>query len=86
MPARSGCRPDSSTTRHLLRARRSAGAGEGRRRRAAARYISHMRSEDRWFWEALDELIAIGRVEQDAGAGVAHQARACTICGDRLKS
>jgi N-acyl-D-amino-acid deacylase len=28
---------------------------------AGGRYISHMRSEDRWFWEALDELIAIGR-------------------------
>lgn len=26
------------------------------------RYISHMRSEDRWFWSALDELINIGRV------------------------
>jgi N-acyl-D-amino-acid deacylase len=33
-------------------------------REAAAvggRYISHMRSEDRHFWAALDELIAIGR-------------------------
>lgn len=33
--------------------------------RAAAdsggRYISHIRSEDRWFWEALDELLTIGR-------------------------
>ena len=26
------------------------------------RYISHMRSEDRWFMEALDEIIEIGRV------------------------
>src|SRR6185503_14981186 len=26
------------------------------------RYISHMRSEDRNFWQALDELITIGRV------------------------
>src|SRR5207248_4446769 len=26
------------------------------------RYISHMRSEDRDFWQALDELITIGRV------------------------
>lgn len=25
------------------------------------RYISHVRSEDRYFWEAIDELIAIGR-------------------------
>jgi N-acyl-D-amino-acid deacylase len=33
-------------------------------REAAAvggRYISHMRSEDRYFWQALDELLAIGR-------------------------
>ena len=29
---------------------------------AGGRYISHMRSEDRDFWEALDELIAIGRI------------------------
>jgi N-acyl-D-amino-acid deacylase len=26
------------------------------------RYISHIRSEDRWFWSALDEIINIGRV------------------------
>ena len=26
------------------------------------RYISHIRSEDRWFWAALDEVITIGRV------------------------
>ncbi len=25
------------------------------------RYISHIRSEDRWFWDAIDEIIAIGR-------------------------
>ena len=29
---------------------------------AGGRYASHLRSEDRRFWEALDELIAIGRV------------------------
>src|SRR2546428_12015164 len=29
---------------------------------AGGRYISHMRSEARWFWEALDELIAIHTV------------------------
>ena len=29
---------------------------------AGGRYISHMRSEDRNFWQALDELINIGRV------------------------
>lgn len=28
---------------------------------AGGRYISHMRSEDRDFWEALDEVVAIGR-------------------------
>ena len=31
---------------------------------AGGRYISHIRSEDRWFWDALDELIAIGRVHK----------------------
>lgn len=25
------------------------------------RYISHLRSEDRWFWEAVEEIITIGR-------------------------
>lgn len=29
---------------------------------AGGRYVSHLRSEDRDFWEALDEIIAIGRV------------------------
>jgi N-acyl-D-amino-acid deacylase len=29
---------------------------------SGGRYISHMRSEDRQFWPALDELITIGRV------------------------
>jgi N-acyl-D-amino-acid deacylase len=29
---------------------------------AGGRYISHMRSEDREFWQALDELLNIGRV------------------------
>jgi N-acyl-D-aspartate/D-glutamate deacylase len=28
---------------------------------AGGRYISHIRSEDRYFWNALDEMIAIGR-------------------------
>src|SRR5262249_54660966 len=26
------------------------------------RYISHIRSEDRYFWDAIDEIITIGRV------------------------
>src|SRR5438067_7865188 len=29
---------------------------------AGGRYISHMRSEDRQFWAALDELLTIGRI------------------------
>jgi N-acyl-D-amino-acid deacylase len=28
---------------------------------AKGRYISHIRSEDRFFWDAIDEIIAIGR-------------------------
>ncbi|MEZ4585362.1 MAG: amidohydrolase family protein [Gemmatimonadales bacterium] len=28
---------------------------------AGGRYISHVRSEDRWFWDAIDEILAIGR-------------------------
>jgi N-acyl-D-amino-acid deacylase len=31
---------------------------------SGGRYISHLRSEDRWFWEALDEIITIGRVNK----------------------
>jgi len=30
-------------------------------RRFGGRYISHVRSEDRYFWEALDEIVRIGR-------------------------
>ncbi|MEO8452192.1 MAG: amidohydrolase family protein, partial [Gemmatimonadota bacterium] len=29
---------------------------------SGGRYISHIRSEDRWFWQAIDEIITIGRV------------------------
>ncbi|MCC7053670.1 MAG: amidohydrolase family protein [Gemmatimonadaceae bacterium] len=28
---------------------------------AGGRYISHIRSEDRWFWDAIDEVVTIGR-------------------------
>ena len=28
---------------------------------SGGRYISHIRSEDRWFWQAIDEIINIGR-------------------------
>jgi N-acyl-D-amino-acid deacylase len=31
---------------------------------AGGRYISHIRSEDRTFWKALDEIITIGRVNR----------------------
>ena len=31
---------------------------------AGGRYISHIRSEDRWFWDAIDEVIAIGRANR----------------------
>src|SRR5262245_24003652 len=31
---------------------------------AGGRYMSHLRSEDRTFWDALDELIAIGRTNK----------------------
>src|SRR5262249_27309526 len=31
---------------------------------AGGRYISHIRSEDRWFWDAIDEVIAIGRTNR----------------------
>lgn len=27
-----------------------------------SRYISHVRSEDRWFWKAIDEIVEIGRI------------------------
>src|SRR5207247_4137939 len=31
---------------------------------AGGRYISHIRSEDRWFWDAIDEVVTIGRVNR----------------------
>ena len=43
-----------ATREEVLALARVAGAAGGR-------YASHIRSEDRWFWDALDELIAIGR-------------------------
>jgi N-acyl-D-amino-acid deacylase len=49
--------------------------------RAAAdsgtRYISHIRSEDRWFWDAIDELLAIGR-EAGLPVQVSHMKLAMT--------
>jgi N-acyl-D-amino-acid deacylase len=44
-----------STQEEVLELAKVAGAAGGR-------YISHMRSEDREFWRALDELLTIGRV------------------------
>jgi N-acyl-D-aspartate/D-glutamate deacylase len=35
------------------------------------RYISHVRSEDRWFWDAIDEIIEIGR-ETEMPVQVSH--------------
>lgn len=29
--------------------------------KSGGRYASHIRSEDRWFWDAIDEVIAVGR-------------------------
>ncbi|MCZ6778037.1 MAG: D-aminoacylase [Acidobacteriota bacterium] len=43
-----------STTEEVLTLAREAASHGGR-------YISHVRSEDRWFWKAIDEIIGIGR-------------------------
>jgi N-acyl-D-amino-acid deacylase len=43
-----------STTEEVLALAREAASLGGR-------YISHVRSEDRWFWEAIDEIVTIGR-------------------------
>jgi N-acyl-D-amino-acid deacylase len=40
--------------------------------RHGGRYISHIRSEDYKFDEAIDEILAIGR-RAHIGAGLAHQ-------------
>ena len=47
--------------RDLLRARRGAWTLARVAARHGGRYISHVRSEDRDFWEAIDEILAIGR-------------------------
>ena len=52
---------------------------------AGGRYISHIRSEDRWFWDALDELIAIGR-RTACRCRSRTSSSACTICGARPRS
>jgi len=38
---------------------------------SGGRYISHIRSEDRYFWDALDEIITIGR-EADIPVQISH--------------
>lgn len=43
-----------SARSEVLALARTAAASKGR-------YISHIRSEDRYFWDAIDEIIAIGR-------------------------
>ena len=83
LPARSVCRPASSTTPASTRRRARCSSSRRWPARRGGRYISHMRSEDREFWEALDELIAIGRDANDAGAGVAHEARDARALGTR---
>jgi N-acyl-D-aspartate/D-glutamate deacylase len=49
-----------STTDEVVELAKVAAANGGR-------YMSHIRSEDRWFWEAIDEILTIGR---DAGLPV----------------
>ncbi len=46
---------------HLFEPRRAASPWREVAARHGGRYISHVRSEDRWFWEAIDEILAIGR-------------------------
>ncbi len=46
-------------------------------RKFGGRYISHIRSEDRYFWEALDEVVRIGR-EADIPVQVTHMKLAMT--------
>jgi N-acyl-D-amino-acid deacylase len=37
------------------------------------RYISHIRSEDRYFWKAIDEIINIGKVAKIPSADQSHK-------------
>jgi len=53
-----------STTEEVIALAKVAAGQEGR-------YISHVRSEDRWFFEAIDEIIEIGRAA-DIPVQVAH--------------
>ena len=47
--------------RDLLDDRASSSSWRASRLAAGGRYISHVRSEDREFWEAIDEILTIGR-------------------------
>lgn len=49
------------------------------------RYISHIRSEDRWFWEALDEIVTIGR-EAGLPVQVSHMKLAMTTLWGKVDS
>jgi N-acyl-D-amino-acid deacylase len=44
---------------------------------SGGRYISHIRSEDRWFWDAVDEIVTIGR-EAKIPVQVSHMKLAMT--------
>ena len=46
-------------------------------KRHGGRYISHVRSEDRYFWEAIDEIVRIGRAA-DIPVQVTHMKLAMT--------
>ncbi len=52
---------------------------------SGGRYISHIRSEDRWFWSAIDEIIAIGRTAR-LPVQVSHMKLAMTSLWGRADS
>lgn len=52
---------------------------------SGGRYLSHIRSEDRWFWEAIDEILAIGR-EARLPVQVSHMKLAMTSLWGRADS
>lgn len=52
---------------------------------SGGRYLSHIRSEDRWFWEAIDEILTIGR-EARLPVQVSHMKLAMTSLWGRADS
>jgi N-acyl-D-amino-acid deacylase len=52
---------------------------------SGGRYISHIRSEDRWFWDAIDEILTIGR-EARLPVQVSHLKLAMTSLWGRADS